>query len=593
MNTERKQFAMNPLSPSIPKQLGNMNDNFVEKLDEREAEWERKWNLAFGRKGLANTLSSELTEEKTPFGVYTTYNIPGDKITSSGGSWRKLGKEKRAENPALQQETPRIQADGKDLGPEVSEQKPRKQSKKTPVEAQKIWKELVHEERLNKRLKIERQKLISVLSQILDKKQKEIPIPPPVKPAATDTIIAPDVTVKDKESEKTKKLDKIKNAVKKHPRRTIAEIIGAGLLTAAIIFAARSCDSSPTVGPERTPTPSAATGTPTPRPTEMPTLTPTSEPTPKPTIEATKTPTPTPMPTERPTAVPTPTTIPATEIDRKSIRDTELAKLRLQSLRYIEEHMALRIIQTPEEAAERFGDDSYSINPRHWGITRFGAELIPNPDGSAARLTSNEGFLTGKVNNEIRLVFPPNVDKRFVREGTIWNHPEDSIIEADQPGVNTFWVCQESARPSEFIPLAQRLTQREAAERFGGDEYSKNPNNWITNEYGGATLQPNPSGKLSRLHNLTRGTIAEGWWRVKQNSENTNFDAIAFVTSPNIETVILAGGTIWIFPEDRASEGSTQLLHQLKDREQAEQPGVPVYLLCNYVPVEICIPSYR
>lgn len=48
-------------------------------------------------------------------------------------------------------------------------EKPRKQSKKTPVEAQKIWKELTHEERLNKRLKSERLKLISVLSQILDK----------------------------------------------------------------------------------------------------------------------------------------------------------------------------------------------------------------------------------------------------------------------------------------------------------------------------------------------------------------------------------------------------------------------------------------
>ena len=272
-----------------------------------------------------------------------------------------------------------------------------------------------------------------------------------------------------------------------------------------------------------------------------------------------------------------------TEVTQKSISDAaELARLRFQSLQSIQELMAVRIIQTPEEAAERFGADLYSIDPRHWGITRFGAELKPNPDGSATTLKSDDSLLTGKLNNEIKLVFPPNVKNRSVREGVIWNHPEDSVIEVDQPGVNTFWVCQESARPSKFIPLAERLTKHEAAERFGDDEYSRSPDNWVINEYGGATLQPNPNDQLSRLHGLTGGAIAEGWWRVEQNRGNTDFDATAFVTTPDIGSVDLVGGTIWIFPGDQASEGSTQLLYQLKDREQVEQPGVPVYLICNY-----------
>lgn len=302
-----------------------------------------------------------------------------------------------------------------------------------------------------------------------------------------------------------------------------------------------------------TSTPSAAVGTPTPRSTE------------------------------------TPTTIPVTEIDQKSINDTELAKLRLQSLQSIEELIAIRIIQTPEEAAGRFGADSYSKNPGHWKITRFGAELIPNPDGTLTNLKSGDSLLTGKINNEVNLVFPPNASNIFVKEGVVWNHPTDSIA-IDQSRAETFWVGPYPARPEEFIPLAKQLTRNKAAESFGDDEYSKNPNNWFINEYGGATLQPNPNGENSKLHSLTGGAIVEGWWKVEQSSENTNFGAIAFVTGPDIGDVVLDGGTIWTFTQPEA--GSAQLFWQLKDTEQTAQPGVPVYPLRNYLPVTVCIPSY-
>lgn len=257
--------------------------------------------LTYVLKDLLNTHTvGEFAMKKTSFGVYTTYNTPGEDVTSSGAFWRKLGQEEQsAKNLALQQKAPEIQTDEKNLGPQAAEKKPSKQAKKTPVEAQKIWKELVHEERLNKRLRKERLKLISVLSQILDKKQEEMPTTPPAEtqPAEITPVITPDITAEDEISKKPTKLDKIKSAVKKHPIRTIAGVIGAGLAVAAIIFAARSCDSSPTSGPERTPTPSAAAGTPTPRPTEMPTLAPIAS--------SEVTPTATPGPTEQPSPTPT------------------------------------------------------------------------------------------------------------------------------------------------------------------------------------------------------------------------------------------------------------------------------------------------
>lgn len=49
MSNEIKVFYVNPLSPPISKRLG-ADDHYAEKWEAREAEWARKYNLAFGKK---------------------------------------------------------------------------------------------------------------------------------------------------------------------------------------------------------------------------------------------------------------------------------------------------------------------------------------------------------------------------------------------------------------------------------------------------------------------------------------------------------------------------------------------------------------
>lgn len=262
-----------------------------------------------------------------------------------------------------------------------------------------------------------------------------------------------------------------------------------------------------------------------------------------------------------------------------------------------------RKIESRHDAANRFGNDSYSRNFEHWRINASGgAELIS--DSEASRLKSDgtilEGFLSvaqrreNTIFNAVVLVYYMGADDRFVNGGTVWDFPNDEANAAgdqviaqvkareasEQPGVRVFSVCPPPNNPDHFIPLAHRIaTREEAAAQFGADSWSRDPSHWTINAFGGATLTTN--GQASKIHNLNHGAIAEGWWKVDQRSENTAFDAVGFVTRQNVGDAVVTGATIWIFPEGEAQDGSRQVFNQLKAREAVEQPGAPVLWICN------------
>lgn len=195
----------------------------------------------------------------------------------------------------------------------VRKERAKRQQKKTPVEAQAIWKELVREERLSRRT--ERLKLTSVLSQALNSERyaiEEIWRQLHEEGLDSRTEIKPPIKMKKEPSSKT-----------------AIFVAGSALALAAILLLARYCESRSISGHKITPpTPISGTllleptKTPTPRSTVVPTenrvisppLAPTE--TPKPTPTATKVPTPTPtrIPTPTETATPTAVPTPKTEV---------------------------------------------------------------------------------------------------------------------------------------------------------------------------------------------------------------------------------------------------------------------------------------
>lgn len=126
-----------------------------------------------------------------------------------------------------------------------------------------------------------------------------------------------------------------------------------------------------------------------------------------------------------------------------------------------------------------------------------------------------------------------------------------------------------------FVELAERYTSREqAASMHGADSYSRNPRNWFINEFGGATLNPDPRGKVSRVN--PNGATVEFWLKVDTREELTLFDAQAFVMHPDAAPQVdIQGGTFWRFGAN-ADAGTMQVHRQLTAREQIEQPGINV-----------------
>lgn len=91
---ERKVVAMNPLTPSLKRS----DADFVKKFDAREAEWERKWNLAFGKKTATTPAKDILTPKTTPKKAVKTepnheLKEQAKKADNLGDEWKKREEE--------------------------------------------------------------------------------------------------------------------------------------------------------------------------------------------------------------------------------------------------------------------------------------------------------------------------------------------------------------------------------------------------------------------------------------------------------------------------------------------------------------------
>src|SRR5680860_767363 len=96
---------------------------------------------------------------------------------------------------------------------------------------------------------------------------------------------------------------------------------------------------------------------------------------------------------------------------------------------------------------------------------------------------------------------------------------------------------------SETLSVIRIESAEAAAQRFGADNWSKNPSNWEINEWGGAHLKENPNDLISQI-NLD-GAVAEGW--IKPENRASSYDAITVVAHGNVQTIEVQGATLWDF----------------------------------------------
>jgi hypothetical protein len=136
------------------------------------------------------------------------------------------------------------------------------------------------------------------------------------------------------------------------------------------------------------------------------------------------------------------------------------------------------------------------------------------------------------------------------------------------------------------------LTAESAAERFGGDDYSSNPENWDINEYGGAHLTPNESGDITRIN--MDGTAGEFYVDLQSpdpmGSAGAEWGvrALTFVVDGrNAPTMDVRGGTIWPFPANSFTKNLENLWNQVTTKEVKEQPGILV-IPAGFTPGEAC-----
>lgn len=125
----------------------------------------------------------------------------------------------------------------------------------------------------------------------------------------------------------------------------------------------------------------------------------------------------------------------------------------------------VRKISTREEAAKRFGADSYSSNPKYWEINEYGgAHLIESSDDVAHRVNLSgavfEGWIKAntdpkntKFKAETVVVSPKATDAVDAQGGTLWDFVDSDAgfrqllaqVKAkeliEQPGVIVLSVC--------------------------------------------------------------------------------------------------------------------------------------------------------
>lgn len=258
-------------------------------------------------------------------------------------------------------------------------------------------------------------------------------------------------------------------------------------------------------------------------------------------------------------------------------------------------------VESAEQAATLFGADAYSQNPDNWKINEYGgATLKPDQSNKVHRVKTNgavvEGWIKIKKNGEHKaqtfVARPRDAKKLDINGGTFWKAPEgqeknlwrqvrDAVIRKEavtQPDVNVVPVCVPDGAESTRWVKPERIKSRQyAANTYGQDKYSRNPNNWKLNRDGSATLREDPSGLE---HEVTPGKLGvlTGWNKVDRVN---GYDAIAFVAVQLPHGLRAKGVTAYKAGTGDRVNLFKQLLQQTVNREAKEQPGVIVLPLCN------------
>jgi hypothetical protein len=156
----------------------------------------------------------------------------------------------------------------------------------------------------------------------------------------------------------------------------------------------------------------------------------------------------------------------------------------------------------------------------------------------------------------------------------LWAQVRKQVIANEaktQPDVSVLPICLPSKDNRAVTPV-KISSKQQAATLYGGDSYSKNPQNWIINQYGGAELIPSGTAHRVKLN----GAVLEGWVKVTRQG----IDAMTFVAI-QVNHIDINGGTVWKPKSGDANALFYQLLAQVKAKEAVQQPGVGVYPVCN------------
>jgi len=256
-------------------------------------------------------------------------------------------------------------------------------------------------------------------------------------------------------------------------------------------------------------------------------------------------------------------------------------------------------VESVEQAASLFGGDAYSKNPDNWKINEFGgATLKPDSSGKAHRVRTNGAVVEGwiKINkpgeNQAQTLVsrPRDVKKLDINGGTFWLFEDElagwrqvrkAVIakEADpitgQPDVDVVPVCLPGKDSNRSVTPARIKSRVTIAQRIGRDKWARNPNNWILNRDGSATLREDPSGLEHEV--ATAGTVLTGWNKIDRVR---GFDASPFVAS-QVRELYAKGITVYLPKDGDAVALHHQLYEQTVKREAREQPGTIVNSYCN------------
>ncbi|MEK7551490.1 MAG: hypothetical protein AAB532_02730 [Patescibacteria group bacterium] len=166
------------------------------------------------------------------------------------------------------------------------------------------------------------------------------------------------------------------------------------------------------------------------------------------------------------------------------------------------------------------------------------------------------------------------------------NRPSAIVVEGKMPSLNspvTLFQGEVGVKPAaveaQYVQPIRVESAEQAASLFGGDgdAYSQNPEHWFVNEYGGATLKPDASGKVHRVK--ANGAVVEGWIKIKKNGEH---QAQTFVARPrDTKKLDINGGTFWRAPQGQEKALWRQVREQVKAKEAVTQPDVNVVPVCK------------